>query len=260
MHTTIFYYTGTGNTLWAARKVAEKLGDTQLISIPETQDISLESKPDAVGLAFPVYIWGVPAPIIRFLPKIKALNPEYLFALAINGGQVANTLVQLKKLLKKENLELNAGFSLTFPSNYIPWGGPGPQEKQQEKFQLAQEKISQIAPNIKNKKQLPVEKGLLWQRAVFTPLYHLAFPQMPNFDKSFWVDDQCNHCEICARVCPAKNIQIQDGKPVWQHQCEQCFACLQWCPQEAIQYGQKTPDYERYHHPEVKLKDVLKVW
>jgi hypothetical protein len=32
---------------------------------------------------------------------------------------------------------------------------------------------------------------------------------------------------------------------------------LQWCPQEAIQYGEKTVRYQRYHHPEVILKDML---
>ena len=36
-----------------------------------------------------------------------------------------------------------------------------------------------------------------------------------------------------------------------------CFACLQWCPQEAIQFGKKTPKYERYHHPEVTVQDML---
>lgn len=260
MSTTIFYYTGTGNALWAARKMATALGDTQLVSIPEAAKAPLEIQADVIGLAFPVYIWGVPAPIIRFLPQIKALHPRYIFALAVNGGQVANTLVQLEKLLAKENLKLNAGIDLVMPSNYIPWGGPGPVEKQTEKYQKAQEKIAQIASKIQAEKTLPVEKGPLWQRAVFTPLYKMAFPHIPTFDGKFWVDEKCNQCEICARVCPAQNIEIQAGKPVWQHRCEQCFACLQWCPKEAIQYGPKTPAYERYRHPEIKLKDLLKNW
>ena len=49
-----------------------------------------------------------------------------------------------------------------------------------------------------------------------------------------------------------------DDKPTWNHHCEQCLACIQWCPEEAIQYGKKTPQYERYHHPEIQLKDMLK--
>jgi len=48
-----------------------------------------------------------------------------------------------------------------------------------------------------------------------------------------------------------------NGKPEWHQKCHQCFACLQWCPQEAIQYGKKTPKYKRYHHPEIKVNDLL---
>jgi flavoprotein len=76
-------------------------------------------------------------------------------------------------------------------------------------------------------------------------------------DKNFWIDNKCNHCGICLKVCPVSNIEMKNEKPAWLHQCEQCFACLQWCPQEAIQHGKKTPKYPRYHHPEVTLKDML---
>jgi Pyruvate/2-oxoacid:ferredoxin oxidoreductase delta subunit len=50
---------------------------------------------------------------------------------------------------------------------------------------------------------------------------------------------------------------MANGKPIWQHRCEQCFACLQWCPEESIQYGKKTQKKKRYHHPEIKLSDML---
>ena len=76
-------------------------------------------------------------------------------------------------------------------------------------------------------------------------------------DKSFWVDEKCNACAICRSICPCGNIALEAGKPVWLHHCEQCLACIQWCPREAIQFGKKTPRYERYHHPEVTLQDML---
>ena len=62
-------------------------------------------------------------------------------------------------------------------------------------------------------------------------------------DKQFRVDDKCNQCGICGKVCPSENITMQEGKPVWNHHCEQCFACLQWCPKKAIQYGKRTVKY-----------------
>lgn len=102
-----------------------------------------------------------------------------------------------------------------------------------------------------------MEKGPLWQRIVFTALYKLTFNMIPKMDGDFWVDEKCNGCTICAKVCPVGNITMSADKPVWSHRCEQCLACIQWCPKEAIQYGKKTPNYERYHHPEVTLKDIV---
>lgn len=257
METTIFYYTGTGNSLWVARAIADELGGARLLPISEYR------KRDAVdsttiGVIFPVHIWGVPAPVIRFVKKLQGSRPEYVFACAVHAGQVSNTLVQLKGVMAEEGLVLSAGFEIRMPSNYIPWGGPGPQEKQRGLFTLAREKISRITSEIREKVPMAVEKGPLWQRIIFTAIYNLSFSRVPGMDNKFWADDRCNACEICLRVCPAANITLREGRPLWHHRCEQCFACLQWCPQEAIQYGKRTPRYQRYHHPEILLKDMAK--
>jgi len=258
MGATIFYHTGTGNSLWVARRVADELGGAELVSIAECKDEKTAVSSEIVGLVFPVHIWGVPTPVIRFVNTLKGIQPGYVFAIAVHAGQVSNTLVQLKTLMAENGLNLSSGFEIAMPSNYIPWGGPGPEEKQRKCFELAQEKIFRIAGRIKEKTDMPVEKGPLWQRILFTAIYNISFSHVPKMDKKFWVDDKCDACGICCKVCPAGNITMREGKPVWNHRCEVCFACLQWCPQEAIQHGKKTPGYERYHHPEVLLKDMLK--
>jgi ferredoxin len=258
MKTTIFYWTGTGNSLWVARTLAQELGGAELESIADPKrEKALDSK--AIGLVFPVHIWGVPRLVLEFVRELKIRQPAYVFAIAVNAGQVANTLVQLKKVLERGGLNLSAGFGITMPSNYIPWGGPGPGEKQDQRFASAKKTISEIAAAIRGKKELPVERGPLWQRVLFSLFYKMTFSQVPKMDRKFWVDEKCNQCSICSKVCPVQNITLPDGKPVWNHRCEQCFACLQWCPQEAIQYGKKTPQYQRYHHPEVRLSEVLKL-
>jgi ferredoxin len=258
MDTSIFYHTGTGNSLWASRKIAEGLGGADVMPISGATDGKATIGSGTVGLVFPVHIWGVPALVIRFIEKIRESRPDYLFAVAVNAGQVSNTLVQLKKLLAGNGRHLSAGFEIVMPSNYIPWGGPGPAEKRNGLFHAAGEKISRICGAVKDKRELPVEKGPVLQRILFTAIYRMSFAQVPKMDGKFRVDEKCNRCGICAKVCPVSNVTLEDGKPVWNHGCVQCLACLQWCPKEAIQYGQKTPKYERYHHPEVQLKDMLR--
>ena len=257
MKTDLFYYTGTGNSLWTARVLAKKLGDTDVIPISRIPGEMIERQADSVGIVFPVHIWGVPRRVIAFLNLLVKDPSRYYFAVAVNAGQVAATLLQLKKLMQAKGLSLSSGFGIAMPSNYIPWGGPGPKDKQMMRFTRAGEKIIAIADTVAKREQRPVEKGPLWQNILFTWLNRLSFPHVPTMDKSFWVDEKCNSCGVCKTVCPCGNIELKDGRPVWSHHCEQCLACIQWCPPEAIQFGKKTQRYERYRHPEVKLSDII---
>lgn len=257
MNTIIYFYTGTGNSLWTARQIAGHLNRAQLIPLSLGRKEPVACDAECIGLVFPVHIWGVPPPVIEFLQRLQAGSSPYVFAAAVNAGQVASTLIQLKKLLQVKNLHLSSGFSIDLPSNYIPWGGAVPQDKQQKKFAAAQEKIERIAKSVRNREDLPPEAGPLWQKLIFSMIYRKSLPYVAGMDKSFFADEKCSACRICEKICPAQNILMSEGKPAWQHRCEQCFACIQWCPEEAIQYGKGTRTKKRYHHPDISLKDML---
>lgn len=256
--TILFYYTGTGNSLWAARVLARELGHCEVISMLDYAKNNEQLQAETVGLIFPVHMWGVPHRVLDFLDQLQKMSPKYIFAIANNAGQVSNTLIQLKKEMQMRSLNLDSGWSIVMPSNYIPWGGPGSQAEQNELFSEVRLKLTSIANDIRSCIKAPLEKGPLWQRIIFTWIYKLSFPHVAEMDSKFWVDQRCNQCRICQELCPNHNIILQDGKLLWQNNCEQCLACIQWCPQEALQYGKKTAGYARYHHPEVKLKDLLK--
>lgn len=254
----IFYYTGTGNSLWIGRILAQGISNTELISILDWNANRHSTDYAVIGLIFPVHIWGVPRRVLSFLTLLKAMTPDYIFAVASNAGQVSNALVQLHKEMESKGLVLSSGWSVVMPSNYIPWEGPGPLEEQKKRFVEARIKLSAIAEKVCSRVKMPVEKGLLWQRILFTVLYKFTFPYVPKMDNKFWVNEECNQCGICVNICPTKNIKIQNEKIYWANNCEQCLACIQWCPQKALQYGKRTVAYTRYHHPEIKVKDLLK--
>jgi ferredoxin len=256
MKTRLYVYTGTGNSLWVARQLAAKLKKATIDFMPYPRK-AFKAQAEAVGIIFPVHIWGLPGRVIQFVNHLKVKSGAFLFAVAVNASQPAATLIQLQRLMASRGLSLSLGFSIVLPSNYIPWGGPGQLDAQQKRFQEARKKVGTIAGAVLRQERHKVEKGPLWQNILFSLLYKLSFRQVPQMDKKFWADEKCNSCRICSKVCPAANIEMNEGKPGWLHGCEQCFACLQWCPQEAIQYGEKTVRHQRYHHPVVILKDML---
>lgn len=256
MKTLLYVYTGTGNSLWVARQLASELKRASVEFMPY-QKKPFKVQADVVGIIFPVHIWGLPSRVIQFANHLKVKPGTYFFAVAVNASQPAATLLQLQRLMVSRGISLSLGYSIVLPSNYIPWGGPGPMDAQQKRFKEAQEKVKAVAGAVLRKERKKVERGPLWQNIFFSLLYKLSFRQVRKMDKKLWADEKCNSCGICSKVCPAANIEMIKGKPAWRHCCEQCLACLQWCPQEAIQYGEKTVKYQRYHHPEVTLKDML---
>src|SRR5512138_1293394 len=106
MKTTLFFDTGTGNSLWTAEKIAGFLDRAELVALSRYRDRIFHCDSETVGLVFPVHIWGVPSPVIEFLQNLEARQAQYIFAAAVNAGQVAATLLQLQKILNAKNLHL----------------------------------------------------------------------------------------------------------------------------------------------------------
>ena len=146
MKTDLYFFTGTGNSLWTARTLASELGNTEIIPMIRVAGKAVQSRADAIGIIFPVHIWGLPQRVIDFINALAVDPSKYYFALAVNAGQVAATLLQMNKLMKSRGLSLSAGFDIVMPSNYIPWGGPGPEDKITSRTNDAREKIKKISP------------------------------------------------------------------------------------------------------------------
>ncbi len=258
MKTKIYYFSATGNSLKVAKDLAEKLGDTELVSIPKVMKSETDLSADSIGIVFPVYAWGMPLMVAKFIKRLRAEHGKYFFAVVTCGGSAAGTLLQAEKSLRKQNVRLAAGFVVQMPTNYIVWGGAIPQERQQQMFDNWSKRLEDMAKIIGNREEHSVETGsFLANFFLSKALYSISMPQFAGMDKAFHSDGNCDHCGICERVCPAGNIALQDGKPVWNHKCEQCLACIQWCPKQSIQYGQKTAGRQRYVNPSVSLKELL---
>jgi len=258
METTLYCFSGTGNSLVVARDIAAGLGQTEIIPLARALREGVKNRSERIGIVFPVYIWGLPLVVADFLKKLKPSDATYFFAVCTYGGFPAGTLVQARKLLAANGVKLSAGFGVKMPGNYAPLYGAIPEEKQAQLFAAEKDKVQKIIRAVKERKAASPEKSSFVINYIFTDIvYKFSAPHMPVMDSKFMADDKCNSCGVCARVCPAKNIELKDGKPVWLHRCFQCMACLQWCPVEAIQYGEATAKRKRYRHPGVKLDDFL---
>jgi ferredoxin len=255
MSTTIYWFSGTGNSLSVARDLAEKMPDAELVPIAK----AVRSPPpaaDVIGLVFPVYAFGPPAIAERLIEKLKASSESYIFAVCTCAAASGSTQHFLSKMLCRHGLKLDAFWTVKQPENYPPLGGTPGLKSQAKTHAAAKEKTSAIAEELKTRPRDHIEKAAFFWRLGG----HLAYPvfrwfQRHGVDRFFRADSKCNGCGLCAEVCPVANIEMRDGRPVWLGKCEQCFACFHWCPQTAVQYG-RSARLRRYHHPDIAIGDV----
>jgi len=255
-NTTIFYFTGTGNSLKVARDLAEQLGDAELVAIPQVVDGEIPAASECVGVVFPTYFGGMPLMVRRFLGKMPL--GDYVFAVATAGGMAGASLRQAARILRARGAKLAAAFAVNMPGNYTRFFDADPDEKQQKLFAEEAERVKAIAQAVSARETGRMGGPILPVAGLCALLNRFYFRgRAHRLDRLFSADEKCNGCGICAKVCPAGDIELREERPVWQGRCEQCYACLQWCPQEAIQGNKKTPGRRRYHHPDVTLKDII---
>ena len=257
MKTTLFYFTGTGNSLFIARELAKRNGETEIIPIPRmtTKDElkeGLNMVEERIGIVFPTYGGGMPLPVFDWVRQVQLKPGQYFFAVATYGSLPGNVLGQAGRLLKERKLKLSAGFKIRMPGNLTFISGALSPEEQRKLFFKAVQKLDRAAETIKKNKMFIERTGIL------AKLYSRSMKAQKRrpFHENFKTDSRCNGCGTCVKICRSYNITMKDGKPVWHDLCGCCFACLQWCPMESIQFGESTIGRKRYHHPEIVLNDI----
>jgi ferredoxin len=259
MTTTLYYYSGTGNSLSVARDLAAKIEDCELISIANLRRASaIMAESEAVGFVFPLYFAGVPHIVADFVKRINLEKVNYLFTVVTFGGSPSYALTQFEALLQAKSKTLNAAFHLQMPSNYIiAFYYIYSEAFQQKLFARAGQRLEIIAQVVKDRKTQVERNSVIVETVARLAAKLWARVNIPAIDRQYLADAKCLGCGTCVQICPAQNITLIAGKPKWLHRCERCMACLQFCPVEAIQCGVKTVKKHRYHHPAVAVKDMI---
>jgi ferredoxin len=259
MSTALCYFSATGNTLVVARDLATALGDATVIPIKRAVASPVDLAGfDRVGIIYPVFVWGAPMIVQRFMRGLKGrLQGKYVFLVATYGGTLFGALDEGARVLRQSGVDAAAGFAIRMPTNYTPIFQIPSEKARARQFAREKARISAIAAAVKAKQTSKIER---WWPAVnwlFSLQSRIMLPRMREADHQFTAHARCNGCGICQRVCPVGNVTLVQSRPRWSHHCELCLACLHWCPLQCINWGRGTVKHQRYHHPEVRLNDVV---
>lgn len=244
----IFYFTGTGNSLAAAKKLlapGEELVNMATAIKAERYDYEVREE-EPVGIVFPVYFYSLPMVVIDFLDRLKLAGAGYIYAVITCGGGISQAGALLKKKLVGKGLRLDYVSELVMPDNYILLYA-NKAEGWEARLRKADERLMEIAKDVEKRSCVKIGKHTMISE-LMAAVYMRA-----RRTKKFCAEDSCIGCGLCEKNCPEGVISLAGGRPVWtKEKCTQCLACINRCPVRAIQYGKRTRKQGRYVHPELK--------
>lgn len=242
----VHYFSGTGNSLLAARQIGEELQkyDWKPVFHPVEK-----GPPDNMGsfglhiFFFPVYATAVPHIMIKYIQGLPDGNNTKAVVISTNGkistrfrdGYQGWALYQARLALRLKKYQVFLSETLDYPHNVTIAGPP-----RREKFnQQIIEQVSVKLPLLAEK----IAEGRKSHRHIFWPniLWSLPFGYLFSWfgrrvlGKLFAADSGCIACGVCVKHCPAKAIRFRSQKVRWGWNCEGCLRCINQCPKKAIQ-------------------------
>lgn len=230
----VFYFTGTGNSLYVARV----LGGEHVISIPQAlKNGVLEYEADEIGIVYPVY-GHMPPNIVKEFLKAARLKADYFFAVLTYGNnrgaspEVMNEQIKIDKKIPEQLERIKTDLAA-----YV--GGMDEITDQDRQFTAGFLQWTGM-----NK-----EDGFKYETS---ERFHID----PN---------KCIECSTCTGVCPRGNYEYGSQGLTVSGQCDYCLACIPACPQKAISFKpsdqwllgpERNPD-ARYRNPNISLNDII---
>ena len=248
----IIYFSGTGNSRFAAEFLAEQLGDTifdagKQIKAGETGAFSSETPLIFVA---PIYGWRLPHLFSAYLQNAAFTGNRKAYFVLTCGSDIGDAGKYAEELCKGKGLYYQGILEVVMPENYIAMFNAPEQDEAIRIIEKAKPVLRSGAACISAGNPFPAPKkriGDSLKSGIVNELFYKLFVKADPF----YVKEGCIGCGTCVTVCPLNNIRLVDGLPVWGKTCTHCMACICGCPTEVIEYGKKSRGKPRYQCPSV---------
>lgn len=243
----ILYFTGTGNSKYIAKKIAQATAESLLfindkIKAGDTADIAINGK---LIFVLPTYAWRIPRLVETWIRQVNFIGVTEVYFVMHCGAEIGNAGKYNKKLATDKGFHYRGTAQIVMPENYIAlFKTPGIDEARKIVLHTEPE-IQKVIDSIVNGTDFP-ETPRHFIYPVLSGFVNKIFYPLYVKDKKFYVTDACISCGRCEKGCPLNNIETVNGKPQWKNNCTHCMACIAYCPTEAIEYGNKTKNRFRY--------------
>lgn len=246
----IIYFSGTGNSEYVAKKIGTEINDEVLNIFDKLQnnDYSKLISDKPWVLVVPTYAWRIPRIVHEWIMKTELGKNRDIYFVMTCAGSIGYASKYLKDLCKAKNMNYKGCIPIIMPNNYVALSDTPNKNNSLAIVNQADSSILYTAKYIKDNTSLSETNVSFKDKLNSGFLNDIYYPMFVS-SKKFYTINSCISCGKCQKVCPTKNIKLENSKPVWGNNCTHCMSCICKCPTEAIQYGKKTNSRIRYICP-----------
>lgn len=247
----VFYFTGTGNSLYIAKQLSESP-----VSIPQAmKQETLDFTDESIGIVAPIYGHEMPQMVKDFLKK-AAFHTNYFYILLTYGNRHGGAAELTKQVCDECGVSVNYINVIQMVDNWLPSFDMNEQKAIDKHIP---QQLAPILADLNSKKNAisPVTDADRTAHQQFLA----GISRMPAdaWQHLLKISDACIGCGICEKVCPSGSIRVENGRAVHHAgNCQTCLACVHACPQKAIGLvmPEKNPN-ARYRNEHISLQEII---
>lgn len=248
----ILYFSATGNSAYAAKRLASRTGDeiVDLFARLRDHDHSAMTSDRPWVFVLPTYAWQIPRIVQNWFQLTPLKGSREVYFILTCGDSIADAGHHVRELCKKRGMLCMGCAEILMPENYIALFHAPATEEAKAIVTASHPSLDRAAALIAAGAPLSEPFPKLSDK-IRSGLVNPLFYRFIISDKQFFTTDKCIGCEHCVQVCPTKNITLVKQRPIWKEHCTHCMACICTCPTAAIEYGRGTTNKVRYTCPDL---------
>lgn len=230
------YFSGTGNTKHCIEKLVNAIDENATILPLENEGVvDTIREQEMIVLGYPTQFSNAPMLVRDFIQSNDIWKDKKVLCVATMGAFSGDGAGCAARLLKKKGAVILGGLHIRMPDSVCDSKLlKKPIDENRKNIFEADKKLERAAHEIKNG-TYPQEGitflshivGLFGQRLWF-------YRKTSRYSKNLNINNDCNGCGLCVKICPMNNLLLQDKRAVSQDRCTMCYRCISQCPQKAI--------------------------
>lgn len=173
----VLYFSGTGNSRYAAQRIADALGDGLLCMNDriKAEDTSLVKTGEQLVIVTPTYAWRIPRLVENWLRRTELSGARQAWFVMTCGSEIGNAAKYNYALCRDKQLTYMGTAQIVMPENYIAMFNAPQAEKARQIVAKAEPDIDRAASAIAAGQAFPPPRNNLYDSFMRGPESYLLF-------------------------------------------------------------------------------------